>query len=230
MPNKRRWNLPPPLARAPTIVGIIALATVVFLFEEATGTDLARRYGTTPVRLQYAWHALLAGHWDRATTSALATLWTALFLHGGFKHLLYNMVFLWPFGYLTSEHLGKWWALGLFLVCGAGGNILQSYLNPNSPIPIIGASGAICGFEGIYLGLATRWQLPWPDVWPLAHPIPPLQLVAFAVIGVLFDIYALKNFEQHIAYGAHVGGFLSGVAIATLLTQCYPTASTFRRV
>ena len=75
-----------------------------------------------------------------------------------------------------------------------------------------------------------RWQLPWPDVWPLAHPIPPLQLAAFAAIGVLFDAYSLMNFEQRIAYGAHLGGFLSGVMIAALLTQFYLTASAFKRV
>ena len=188
-------NLPPPVARSPTIVGIIVVATVVFLFEEATGADLARQYGATPAKLQHAWTGLLAGQWGLATVGVLSTLLTALFLHGDIEHLLYNMVFLWAFGSLTSGHLGKWWALGLFFVCGACGNMMQTCMNPNSPIPIIGASGAICGFEGIYLGLAMRWQLPWPDVWPLAHPIPPMQLVAFAVIGVLLDIYSLMNFK-----------------------------------
>ena len=162
----------------------------------------------------HAWTGLLAGQWSLTIVGVLSTLLTALFLHGDIEHLLYNMVFLWAFGSLTSGHLGKWWALGLFFVCGACGNMVQTCMNPNSPIPIIGASGAICGFEGIYLGLAMRWQLPWPDVWPLAHPIPPMQLVAFAVIGVLLDAYSLMNFEQRIAYGAHLGGFLSGVAIA----------------
>ena len=223
-------NLPPPVTRCPTIAAIILLATVVFLFEEVTGAVLARQYGTTPEKIQLAWTGLLAGQWGLPTLGTLSTLVTALFLHGDIEHLLYNMVFLWAFGSLTSRHLGKWWALGLFLVCGVCGNLLQTWMNPNSPIPIIGASGAICGFEGIYLGLAMRWKLSWPDVWPLAHPIPPMQLVAFAVLGVLFDVYSLMNFEQRIAYGAHLGGFLSGVAIAALLTQVYPTESAFRRM
>jgi rhomboid family protein len=223
-------NLRPIVNRYPTIVGILVLATLLLLFEEVTGTDLARQYGTTPERIQHAWTALLAGHWDRTTFGVLATLLSALFLHGDIEHLAYNMLFLWAFGALASQHLGKWWALGLFFICGACGNVMQTWLNPNSPIPIIGASGAVCGFEGIYLGLAMRWRLPWPDVWPLAHPIPPMQLAAFAIIGALFDAYSLMNFEQRIAYGAHLGGFFSGVAIATLLTQVYPTPAAFRRV
>ena len=222
-------KLPPPILLAPTIAGIIVVATLIFLFKEATGAAWAWRYGTTPVILQHAWASLLAGSWSLAKVGTLSTLGTALFLHGDIEHLLYNMVFLWAFGSLTSEFLGKWWALGLFFVCGACGNIMQTWLNPNSPIPIIGASGAICGFEGIYLGLAMRWRLPWPDVWPLAHPIPPMQLAAFAVLGVLLDAYSLMNFEQRIAYGAHLGGFFSGLLIAAILTQVCSTASAFRR-
>ncbi len=104
---------------------------------------------------------------------------------------------------------------------GQGWSDEQAWLKPQSSRPIIGASGAVCGFEGIYLGLILRWKLPWPDVWPLAHPIPPIRLAAFAILGVVIDAYSLMNFDQRIAYGAHLGGFFSGLFIAALLTQFY---------
>jgi membrane associated rhomboid family serine protease len=95
--------------------------------------------------------------------------------------------------------------------------------------PIIGASGAICGFEGIYFGLILRWQLPWPEVWPLAYAVPPIQLGAFAVLGFLMDTYFLANHGKGIAYGAHAGGFVSGLLIAALITTIYPTLGSYER-
>ena len=166
MSKKRPMKLPPPVARYPTIAGIMVLATLLFLFEELTGTDLAREYGTAPERIQHAWTALLAGHWDRATVGALSTLLTALFLHGDIEHLAYNMLFLWAFGALrpsTSANGGR----GLFFSAVRAATS-ANLLNPNSAIPIIGASGAVCGFEGIYLGLAMRGGFPGPisGHWP----------------------------------------------------------------
>lgn len=216
-----------PAREYPTIVAIIAVAVAVFVIEQAKDINLAPDYGTVPAKIVAAWDDLAAGNADIDTAAALARLFTSLFVHAGPEHILYNMVFLWAFGCLTSEHLGKWWALVIFLVTGAGGDVLQIALNPDSQIPIVGASGAICGFEGVYLGLALRWTLRWPDVWPLAHPIPPLQLCAFAVIGIGFDFYALMNHGQRIAYGAHVGGFITGLILAGVVTQIYHTREAY---
>ena len=80
----------------------------------------------------------------------------------------------------------------------------------------------------MYLGLALRWHLPDPHVWPLAHPIPPLQLGAFAVVGFFFDAYSLMNHNQGVAYGAHIGGLLSGLALAAVITTFYPTLKAWR--
>lgn len=213
-----------------TIIAIIALAVLVFLAEQAQHTTLfAESWGAVPLAIRQAFDAVRHGELSATAARDLSRLVTALFLHGDFEHILYNMVFLWAFGYLTSEYLGEWWALGVFLSTGICGNVVQVSLNPNSMIPAIGASGAVCGFEGVYLGLALRWQLPWPDVWPLAHPIPPFQLAAFAVIGFVADAYFLMNHAQHIAYGAHVGGFLSGLVIALVVTTVWPTREGFRR-
>ena len=218
------------LYRYPTIVAIIVIAALVFAYEQTTGPLFLLHYGTVPQEINQAWDSLSGGTWSLAVVGELLTTVTALFLHGGPEHLIYNMVFLWIFGTLIAQHLGNWVALVLFLVCGVVGNIVQVCLNPNSPIPIVGASGAVYGFEGAYLGLALRWQLPNPDVWPLAHPIPPLQLGALAVVGLVFDGISIIETEQPIAYGAHLGGVAAGFAAALLLTQIFATASDYDRL
>jgi len=212
-----------------SILAIILLNAAVFAWEQSRETDFAFDYGATPASISDAARALVDGNLNSEVAQKLSTLLTAMFLHGDVAHILYNMVFLWAFGYLTSEHLGQWWALAAFVFCGVCGNIAQVCLNLESPFPIIGASGAVCGFEGIYLGLALRWALPWPDVWPLAHPVPPRQLAAFAVVGFVIDMVLLTNHDQQIAYGAHVGGFLSGLAIAAIVTTVFPTLAAYWR-
>jgi membrane associated rhomboid family serine protease len=217
------------LYRHLTIIGLIALSTTLFAGEQMQGTTWAESYGAVPSIIVPAFHKLCAGNLSTEVLWPLSRLITALFLHGGPEHLIYNMVFLWTFGYLTSQFLGQSWALVIFLVCGICGNILQIWLKPESAVPIIGASGAICGFAGVYLALALRWQLPWPEVWPLAHPISPLQLGAFAVLGFIGDMYFLASHGEGIAYGAHIGGLLSGFAVASLVTAIYPTLRAYER-
>ena len=212
-----------------SILGIIAVAAIVFAGEQMRDTSFAEDYGAVPAAIVPAFRALVHGEMSLAVAQSLSRLVTALFLHGDAQHIVYNMAFLWTFGYLTSQILGQWWALVIFLLCGICGNIVQVLLNVDSFGPIIGASGAICGFEGVYFGLALRWQLPWPEVWPLAYPVPPLQLGAFAVLGFIADMYFLANHGEGIAYGAHIGGFLSGLAIATLVTMLYPTVGAYER-
>ncbi len=214
----------------PTIVALIATAVVVFLVEATFAPHLTRDYAVAPSKFASAWNELIGGGWDVRTAAALLTAVWSLFLHGSVEHVLLNMVFLWAFGTLVSEHLGKWWALGLFFLTGVCGNIVQVNLDLKSAVPIVGASGAVCGLEGVYLALALRWQLRWPDVWPLAHPIPPAQLAVFAALGAAVDIYWLSGGgDSGIAYGAHVGGFVSGLLVGVVITQIYPTDVSFAR-
>jgi len=218
-----------PVSRHLSIWGIIVLAVIVFAAEQIRDTSFAMSGGAIPTQVGAAAGALMEGHLDLAGVKTFSTLVTSMFLHGDVEHILFNMIFLWTFGILTSELLGQWRALAVFVVCGICGAIVHICLNPDSSAPMIGASGAISGFEGVYLGLALRWQLPWAEVWPLAHPVPPLQLGAFALVGFVGDLLLFANHDQHIAYGAHLGGFLSGVAIAALVTTVYPTLRAYER-
>lgn len=211
------------------ILGLIAAAAVVFGIEQVQETGFAEEYGAIPAIIVPAFRAIASGNGNLSDVRELSRLVTALFLHGSGPHLLGNMIVLWAFGYLVSENLGQWRTLVIFLVSGVCGNLVQIWWEPASPVPIIGASGAIAGLAGAYLGLAVSWQLPWPDVWPLAHPIPPLQLAAFAVVGFAFDLYSLHQNDIGIAYGAHIGGFLSGLAIAAVVTTIYHSRTDYWR-
>jgi membrane associated rhomboid family serine protease len=212
-----------------TIFFLIGLCGLVYVAEQSQQSSWAEEYGTVPTTIVQAFQAVRRGHVDLATLKDLSGLVSSIFLHGSPEHIVYNMLFLWTFGYLTSLYLGQWWALVIFVVCGVCGNVLQVFLNADSPIPIIGASGAISGFTGVYLGLALQWRLPNAEVWPLAYPVAPFQLGAFAVLGFLGDVYFLRDHSQHIAFGAHVGGFLTGFIIAILITTYYRSSSDFDR-
>ncbi len=212
-----------PFEQHPTIFGIICVAAAVFVLQVSGAYSTMLEYSVIPLEVEHAWTALLNGDAGTSTLRVLLTMVTGLFLHGGPPHLIMNMVFLWMFGSLTSQYLGKWWALGLFFVCGVGGFVLHVVLNQGSSIPCIGASGAVMGFEGIYLGLALQWRLSWPDVWPLARPVPPMQLGLFAIAGIGMDLWGLTQQGQDVAFGAHIGGFVTGLIIAGTITQFYPS-------
>jgi membrane associated rhomboid family serine protease len=212
-----------------TIAAIIVVAGLVFALEQAQQTSFAETYGAVPVAVAGAWRQLMSGDVSLPVLKTLATLISYQFLHGDAQHITFNMVFLWAFGILTAEIIGQWWALACFLVCGVCGGILQVYLTATSDAPMIGASGSICGLGGVYLGLALRWRLPPAFVWPLAYPIPPLQLGAIAVVVFIVDLFRLANQSQTIAYGTHLGGCLSGLLIAAVLTTIYPNLEDFRR-
>ena len=218
-----------PIRRHLSIWGIIAVCGLVFAAEQVRDTSFADWGGAVPSHLRAAAVDLVSGRFSAADTHAAATLFTHIFLHASVEHILYNLVFLYAFGILTSDLLGQWRSLAIFFITGICGGILHVVLQPDSSVPMIGASGAISGLVGTYLGLTLRWQLPDVEVWPLAYAVPPMQLGLVGVVGFLGDLLLFANHDQHIAYGAHLGGFLSGVAIAAVITTIYPTHYAYQR-
>lgn len=218
-----------PIRRHLSIWGIIVLAGLLFAAEAMRDTSFSLAGGVIPLRVRAAGTSILSGQFGVEQAQALGTLVSSIFLHGDPKHILYNMVLLWTFGVLVSDLLGQWRTLAIFLFTGVCGGILHTALNANSPVPMIGASGAVAGLVGVYLGLALRWQLPDVEVWPLAHPVPSMQLGFYGVIGFLSDLYLFANHDERIAYGAHLGGFLSGLFVAAVITTIYPTSYRYER-
>jgi len=218
-----------PIRRHLSIWGILLVSGLLFAAEATRDASFSLAGGVIPIRVRAATDAVLAGQFGTEQAVAFGTLVSSIFLHGDPQHILYNMVFLWTFGILTSDILGQWRTLAAFLGTGICGGVLHIALNPDSSAPMVGASGAIAGLEGVYLGLALRWQLPDAEIWPLAHPVPPMYLGFFAVLGFLGDLKLFADHDQKIAYGAHLGGFLSGLLIAAIITTVYPTAYKYER-
>ncbi len=188
----------------------------IFLLQEFVDSGWDVRFMAVPGAIASSWHDLLDGTADAADLREFGTLLSCAFLHGGIEHLLYNMLALWIFAALTVDLLGSRWMALIFGIAAISGSICHTLLNASEFVPMLGASGAVMGFEGAYLGLATRWQLPDPQVWPMTRPVPPEQLALLAVVGVAMDYFALMSHGGGIAYGAHLGGFTAGLFLTAL--------------
>ena len=165
-------------------------------------------------------HALVAAHLVRRPLDGEAwrTVLTHLFLHGGVLHLLGNVWFLWIFGSKVEWRLGAFRYLLFYALAGFAAAAAQIAVGPFSTVPMIGASGAISGVLGAYLVLfptAFVWSLvPW------VVPILPIPAVVFLVLWFVLQAYngvgALLNGTSAgggVAWWAHAGGFLAGVAM-----------------
>jgi membrane associated rhomboid family serine protease len=199
------------------LLGLIALMFLIFFAQAVFGPVWYQGLMAVPADVGAAWERLLAGQSAAADGRVLGTLLSHAFLHGDFEHVLFNMLFFWIFGALIVELLGWRWMLLIFAITAVGGGLAHVIMNRGGSIPMLGASGAVMGFEGAYLGLATRWTLPDPHVWPIARPVSPSRLALLAVVGVGIDYFSImQGMDTGIAYGAHVGGFTAGLLFAGL--------------
>lgn len=199
---------------------IFSICIVIFAFDvftRASGIPFSAPYMMFPGYVTEAWDHVLAGTFSKNDGRALFSLVTYAFLHGNFSHIFFNLLFIWIFGSLVLRELGTIWFFIAYFITAIAGGIGQTLLEPDSLIPTLGASGALMGLEGVYFGMALRWRLPKPDVWPIAEPIPQERLMIFAGFGVLVDISGLIGSTENIAYGAHLGGFIAGFFLSTVL-------------
>ena len=148
-------------------------------------------------------------------------IFTSMFLHGGFEHILGNMWFLWIFGPAVEARLGSSRYLLVYLIAGIGAALTQAVFLPTSTTPMVGASGAISGVAGAYfLLLPTAWILA------LIWPFPPLfaWFPAAFFLGYWFLIQVIYGLlgVPGVAWWAHVGGFVVGYALAALFKPRRP--------
>lgn len=141
-------------------------------------------------------------------------LLTAIFLHGGFMHLAGNMLFLWIFGDNLEEEMGHMPFLLFYLICGIGAGLMQLASDPGSPVPTVGASGAIAGVMGGYLLLFPRAKVDVFIFFVVFFRIIPLP--AWIMLGLWFLLQLFNGFSVDtsgggVAYWAHAGGFVIGL-------------------
>jgi membrane associated rhomboid family serine protease len=147
----------------------------------------------------------------------VATLFTSMFLHGGWMHLIGNMLFLWVFGDNVEHAMGRLRFLIFYLACGAAGGAAHYLSVPDSTAPLIGASAAIAGIVAAYLML-----FPNVKVWILLLLRIPLKLSAKWVLGawILFQFVNLfASTDPQTAWWAHIGGLIAGAVLVVFLRR-----------
>ena len=197
-------------------IALIVINVVVFFYQVTLPLGAQKAfvfaYGTVPAKIP----ALLAGH--GSVQLALEPLFTSMFLHGGLMHLLGNMLFLYIFGDNIEDHFGHIGYLLFYVVCGVGSGLVHVLFNLNSPIPAIGASGAISGVMGAYILLFPRAKI-LTFFFIFLIPVP-----AFLILGYWFVFQFLEAIgglggdpTGGVAVWAHVGGFLIGMLITVIV-------------
>src|SRR5262249_13271469 len=151
-------------------------------------------------------------------------IFTSMFLHGSWMHLIGNMWFLWIFGDNIEDSMGRVRYAVFYLLCGVAAALAQVVLNPASGVPMVGASGAISGVMGAYLILFPRVRvfcLIFLGFFITSIALPAwtmlLYWAAIQLVSVLIGLAAQE--AGGVAFGAHVGGFLAGVILIKLFAR-----------
>ena len=195
------------------LLGAIVLA---FLWQLQAGDAAVYAFGLIPARLVHG--ALLPPQLDWAP--AWATVFTSMFLHGGWMHLGGNLLYLWIFGDNVEDALGRGRFVAFYLLCGVAAALVQTVSETTSIIPMIGASGAISGVLGAYLRLFPHAQVR--VLVPLFIVFYTIRVPAWVVLGLwfLFQLASsamIQPGQGGVAFFAHIGGFLSGLILVGLL-------------
>ena len=143
------------------------------------------------------------------------TLVTYMFMHGGWLHLISNLLFLWVFSDNVEDAYGHFGFLAFYLFCGVAAAAAHTMIWPDSHLPLVGASGAVAGVLGAYLVL-----FPKARVWILLFMRLPIRIPAYWALlgwfGLQFLAVALPQDEVQVAWWAHIGGFATGFAVTWL--------------
>ena len=209
--DENRTSRPPVVSYA--LLGAIVLA---FLWQLQAGNAAVYAFGLIPARLVHG--ALLPPQLEWAP--AWATVFTSMFLHGGWMHLGGNLLYLWIFGDNVEDALGRGRFVAFYLLCGVAAALVQTVSETTSIVPMIGASGAISGVLGAYLRLFPHAQVR--VLVPLFIVFYTIRVPAWVVLGLwfLFQLASsamIQPGQGGVAFFAHIGGFLSGLILVGLL-------------
>lgn len=202
-------------------VTFIAVCVLVFLYQASLspepGEIFVFQYGAIP--------ALLFGeaHLPSSMTTpfpAYTTLFTSMFLHGGWMHLIGNMLYLWVFGNNIEDAMGHIRFVVFYFTCGLLAALSHALTDPSSTIPMVGASGAISGVLGAYVLLFPR-----AHVLVLAPGVGMMRIAAGFVLGMWFVMQLLSGGMSlgsrggGVAFFAHIGGFVAGMGLIGLFKR-----------
>jgi membrane associated rhomboid family serine protease len=203
---------------------LIALNVLMFFLELNNGNAFIERWAFVPSRF-------LAD-----PVGDFPTLFTAMFMHAGWVHLLGNMLYLWIFGDNVEDRLGHGMYTVFYILCGLGATFAQLAFSLGSSIPNLGASGAIAGVLGAYLVMFPRGSVN-VLLGRVVTRMSALIVIGFwIVIQIFSQVSAFTASSQTegggVAYMAHIGGFVAGVVLTFLLggnRRALPPSTTYRR-
>jgi membrane associated rhomboid family serine protease len=187
-------------------IALIAANALVFFYQFSLGdlgNDFILYFGLVPAA--FSWVAVL----------------TSMFLHGGLLHFGANMLYLWIFGDNVEDRMGHGRFLTFYLLCGAAAALAQTAMNPESVVPMIGASGAIAGVMGAYLVLYPHSRIV--TLVPIFFFIQLIEVPAVFFLGLWFVLQFISGVGSiasatggepagGVAFWAHVAGFVAGVS------------------
>jgi membrane associated rhomboid family serine protease len=205
-------------ARVAIVNILLILVNVLVFLHEATlspraGQALVYTFGLIPAREQllFSPHGISIG-------DAILPIFTSMFLHGGWMHLIGNMLFLWVFGGAVEEALGHLQYLIFYLVCGVGSALVHTVFNLGSKLPTVGASGAISGVMGAFIVLYPTSKVT--TLIPALLLFFTVRIPAFLMLGYWFFLQFFSGVASlgmsdkgGVAWWAHVGGFILGAML-----------------
>jgi len=213
-------------------LALVAVNAAVFFLLQGAGSNPSFTYGWSVIPLEIVQGIDLTGPQELTVrgreisipqapgpSPIFLTVFSAMFMHGGFAHLFGNLLYLWIFGDNVEQRLGSTHFLTFYLACGVAATAAQIALDPDGVIPNLGASGAISGVLGAYMVFFPRNRV---------HALLLYYVVsvpAFVAIGLWIAFQFINGYGSFVsgvsvggvAYGAHIGGFVAGIAIAALV-------------
>lgn len=153
---------------------------------------------------------------------APVTIFSSMFMHGDWQHLIGNLLFLWIFADNVEDSMGKGRFVVFYLLCGVAAALAQAAPNPTSTIPMIGASGAISGVLGAYVLLFPHAKIL--TLIPLGIVFTTFRISAVWVLGLWFAMQLVSSAmadpgKPGVAFGAHIGGFVAGMVLVPLFKR-----------
>jgi membrane associated rhomboid family serine protease len=213
---------------------IIAANVLTWIFIQGMGADTALvksiiRFGLIPGELlgtaQAGTQVVLGSHYSYSIDAQphIATLFTSMFMHGGWLHLIGNMWFLWVFGDNVEDSMGSVRFAFFYILCGLAAAAAQLYASPHSTVPMVGASGAISGVMGAYALLypmARVHMLIFLGIFFTRIIIPAYLMLGYWFLLQAFSaLPATGGHDSGVAFAAHIGGFIAGITLIFLFRK-----------
>jgi membrane associated rhomboid family serine protease len=210
-----------PARRFPVVnISLIVVNVLVFIYQTQLGPELQpfiEQWGFVPASFRFEqWHDL----------SVSATVFTSMFLHGNLLHIISNMWILWIFGDNVEDSMGRGGYLVFYLLCGTASVFAQYWAMPQSPFPMVGASGAIAGVLGAYF--LTYPQAKVLTLVPIFIIFYMVELPAYVFLGIWLLIQLVQGAATlvandatmaGVAWWAHIGGFGAGILLLPLFRK-----------